>query len=58
MRANIDKYLVRISEIEQRSGFIFTQFTQTQKNKLAPTTWDIPKDCDKSRLNKLSDDGN
>lgn len=45
----MDKYIVRIADIELKTGFVFTQFTQTQKNKLAATSWVIPKDCDKSR---------
>lgn len=45
----LDSFLVRISEIETRSGFIFPQFTQTQKSKLATTSWPLPLNCDKSK---------
>jgi len=47
-KANIDKYLVRIRDIENRSGFIFNGFTQAQKEKLLTVSWSVPENCDKS----------
>lgn len=49
-KANLDKYIVAIKDIEQKAGFIFSQFTQTQKNKLQTTSWEKPKKCDTSRF--------
>ena len=48
VRSNLDKYLVSIKDIEARSGFIFHNFTDEQKQIRQTTSWKIPVGCDKS----------
>lgn len=48
-KTNLDRYLVKISEIERRTGFTFTGFSWSQKIKLPKVSWSIPKNCKKSR---------
>jgi len=45
----LDSYLTSISEIELRSGMVFTDFTIQQKVAHSAASWPIPYGCDKSR---------
>ena len=43
--SNLEKYLVSIKDIEARSGFIFQNFTNEQKQIRQATLWATPKEC-------------
>jgi len=45
----LNSYLTSISEIELRSGMVFTDFTNEQKEVAQTVSWAIPDNCDKSR---------
>jgi endonuclease G len=45
VKANVDKFLVSISEIEKRTGFVFNKFTEAQKQLKLEKSWPIPAKC-------------
>lgn len=47
-RSNIDKFLVRIKDIEAQSGFVLLNFSQEQKEIKQSVSWTIPFNCDLS----------
>jgi endonuclease G, mitochondrial len=48
-RGNLDRYLTSLKNIEETTGFYFTQFTKAQKEKIQPVSWVVPKGCDLSK---------
>ena len=47
-RSNVDLYLTTISNIEAKTGIVFSHFTSAQRTKLQVKSWAIPTTCDKS----------
>ncbi|RMZ95153.1 DNA RNA non-specific endonuclease, partial [Brachionus plicatilis] len=45
-RDRVDRYLTTVKDIENKSGFVFSHFTDAQRNKLHTKSWDIPPGCD------------
>ena len=47
-KSKVDQYLTTIKDIENKSGFIFSHFSNYQRTKLHTKSWDIPAGCDPS----------
>lgn len=54
-RAQLDSYLSTIETIEEKTGFIFPQFSSTQKQMKPAKSWEIPKGCVFSRRLAVND---
>ena len=47
-RGVLDQYLTSIAEVERRSGFFISHFTDAQRTKKYSASWPLPSGCDKS----------
>ena len=48
VRSSVDKYLVSVAEIEEKSGFFFPEITDEQRARVEPVSWPKPVGCDLS----------
>ena len=39
VRSSVDKYLVSVAEIEEKSGFYFPEITDEQRVRVEPVSW-------------------
>ena len=49
IRSAVDKYLVSVAEIEEKSGFYFSKLSEKQRRSIETVTWSLPKSCDLSK---------
>ena len=49
IRSAVDKYLVSVAEIEEKSGFYFPELSDKQRRSVETISWSLPKGCDLSK---------